>query len=171
MKDYLLENFSKLKENEIVDFFISLSPNNINAEINNKKYNYLNSLCIFVLKCMNFHTQENKIYTSLLLPNVRFHYTNIIKVISFSYNPDPLKQYINLETNFDISLYGIVSCLLDICFTYEFDLPQEINKTIVMYLKDIHMNYGFIYSFLFGNKNILKKMVLFIQLIINLMKI
>lgn len=63
IKDYLLERFNKFKKNIIVDFFMELQPYYINKTTDKYRGNYISTMRSFFMKCFNFDTTKNKIYT------------------------------------------------------------------------------------------------------------
>lgn len=101
MKDYLMRGFNK--SDKTIDFFLEIQPSYINTIKHKYRHHYILTLRYFFMKCFNFDIKKNKIYTSTVLPNVRFHYMDIRPLIEI--NPDIFKDMLlfYIKYNFEIS--------------------------------------------------------------------
>lgn len=146
IKDYLLENFDKLDNKNTVDFFLEIQPFYINLTKHKYRDKYLSSLRYFFIKCFNFDIKKNKIYTSNVLPNVRFHYVDIRSLICFDvglmYDPDFI-----LENHKLIEYYK----------TSNFSISNELVDKYVKYIQNVHDNMIFINNELFDYKTTIEK--------------
>ena len=144
IKDYLLKNFEKLKEDDKIDFFLEIQPSYIKTQKHNYRDNYFLSMRYFFMKSFNFDVKKNKIYTSTILPNVRFHYMDIRTLISFDshifYPTSELNDFINYyeKNNLYISKYAIYKCI-DIIKKIHENITY-INETLFMSSTKIDIN-------------------------------
>lgn len=95
----------------------------------------------FFKKSTNFDIKKNKIYTSSMFPNVRFHYMDIRELITYDYK----KYFSNLDV-FD------VDTLVEYYYSNNFYLSDESIEMIIELFGKIHDNYIFINNSLFENK-------------------
>lgn len=144
IKDYLLENFDKL--DNMVDFFLEIQPYYINLTKHKYRDKYLLSLRYFFIKCFNFDIKKNKIYTSTVLPNVRFHYMDIRPLICFNVDLMYHSDFI-LENHKLIEYYR----------TSNFNISNELVDKYVKYIQNVHDNMIFINNELFDYKTTIEK--------------
>lgn len=143
IREYLLNNFKKLEKKENVDFFFEVSPTYKTTLKLLERGFYIKSLASFFMKCFNYDITKNKIYTSTILPNVRFHYMDIRKLISFDFE------------NENITIFN--NYLIDFYIEKKFNISINIADLFIITLKKFEMNYKFIHNSLFEDKKNHKK--------------
>ena len=131
LKDYFLKNFDGLDENEMVDLFVEIKPEEFAAKKQIYREPYAINLKYFFKKCFNYDEEKNKVYTSTILPNVRFHYMDIRNLI--------------FNTNENLRLHQIFDYYISLKLTPDVNECDELLKILLKALDNLNNIYELLY--------------------------